>query len=316
MTQPGHKFFCLLLLLLLSGPLVAKERYTIDDVAIGMTYQQVLEVRGLPKSIGQKHNAVFLNYPTPQNRSSEPMVWFENDRVVYATGYSLYRDNEPLFLYGMTGLILKEEFGESQPLNLFATWWPQSGVVLNGNNRLSPEGDLTSPLGLRDPDFPIDRLEAEPGKRWSRYEPWLDDERLVWLADDVELGMAQERAQKLAGDLEVVYEAGFVRAVRSPQSVLLFHTLGQRDLSLQFEAGEEPLGLGSHVQRWPSQGWYSPAPGGRVQLQSGKVAQVELELTCKKLFAALTAYRASGDGSRGRERDRERSRQAPPRAPR
>lgn len=269
-------------------------------------------MRGLPKAVGQKQGAVYLTYPAPVNRSSELTVWFSDDRLVYCTGYDLEKDGEPFFLYGMEGLLLEQELGALEPLNALARWWPEHGVVLFGNNNIWPHEALGSPLGLRDPSFPIESLEPEKGQRWSSYEPWLDDERVSWLAEDIELGMPQERARKLAGALEVVYEAGFVRAVRGATDVLLIHQVGTHDHSLQFLVGEEPTGMGPTPVSFPENGWYSPAPGGRVRLENRKVAEVELALTCDNLFQALRETLSGGD-SPGRVRDRERSRQLQPR---
>lgn len=278
----------LLILLLLAGPCWAST-LTLDGVAIGMSYQQVLEARGLPKSVGEKEGVTYLIYPTPKSRPEGSTVWFHSDRVVFTTGYTLNKDSEPLFLYGMEGPVLEELFGSPQTLNVFAKWWPNSGIVLFGSNNIWPAETLGAPLGMRDPAFPIEWQERSEGRRWSKFEPWIDDQRIAWLADDVELGMAEERARKLAGQLEVVYQGGFVRAVRNPQSVLLSHQVGYHDFSVGFDLGESPQGLGQ-TPAYPLSGWYTPSPGGRVRMENGKIAEMQLELANQKLFQALSEF--------------------------
>ncbi len=273
----------LVLWLWLAGPLSAQ--LNVDGVAIGMSYDQVLQAAGRPRAIGEKNGATYLRFPTPRSRPEGSCVWFLSDRVVFATGYSLYRDGEPLFLYGLEGILLEEEFGPAQILTAYARWWPESGIVLVGSNNLWPRDTLRAPLALRDPGFPVQWQEIQDG-RWSKYEPWVDDETLAWLADDVELGMSQERARKLAGDLDVVYRGGFVQAVRNPPNALLSHRVGHHDFSVNFEVGLAPMGLGT-LPLFPASGWWSPAPGGRVRMDDGKVAEIELCLANDRLFEAL-----------------------------
>ena len=265
----------------------------VDEVSIGMTYDQVLALHGLPKAVGEKSGCTWLAFPAPPKRLEGATAWFFRDRVVYATGYGLTREGEPLFLFGMERQVLEEVMGgPPEPLQIFAQWWPDSGVVLAGANSLFSGEALRSPLGLRDRSYPLKWSTDREGKRFSTNEPWVDDERVVWLAEDVELGMPEERARQLAGDLDVVYQGGFVQAVRGARNVLLSRYLGDQDLSLEFEVGAAP-GTLSEAVRWPHDGWYSPASGGRVKLRGGKVSEVELALSSKKLFQALEKYRGA-----------------------
>lgn len=266
---------------------------SVDGVKIGMTFEQVLAMHGLPKALGEKGGCTWLAFPSRAKRSEGATVWFFRDRVVYATGYDLERGGEPLFLFGMERQVLEEEMGgPPQPLQVFAQWWPQSGVVLAGANSLFSGEALRAPLGLRDTAYPLKWYDTSDGKRYSSKEPWVDDERATWLADDVELGMPEERARKLAGSLDVVYRGGFVQSVRGARSVLLSRYLGDQDLSLEFEMGAEP-GTLSDSLKWPRNGWYSPTSGGRVKLSKGKVVSIELGLSSKALFEALEKYRAA-----------------------
>lgn len=271
--------------LLLLAPCLAEPGLRVDGVAIAMSYAEVLEVRGLPLSVGQEDGFFWLRYPAPPKRGAPTSVWFHDHRVVYAEGYTLDRDGEPLFLYGMEGSVLRDELGQPEPLNVFSRWWPTSGVVLLDSGGQWAERSLTSPLGLRDRSFPLDWQEVD-GRRWSMREPWADDQSEVWLADDVELGMAEEKARKMARGLEVVFQGGFVRAVRHPASALFSHRMGYHDLSLQLEIGEAPVSL-TFAAEFPRDGWYSPAPGGRARMAGGKVAEIELELENDQLFRAL-----------------------------
>jgi hypothetical protein len=259
----------------------------VDGVRIGMSYAQVLQARGLPSAIGVKGELWYLVYAAPKSRPEETSVWFAADRVVYASGYTLEKNGEPFFLYGLEGSVLRDELGAPQVLSVFARWWPESGIVLAGSNNIWPDEVLRAPMGLRDPDFPIE-WDQHDGHRWSLREPWVDDERVEWLAGDVALGMAEKRARKLARGLEVEYAGGFVRAVRHPASVLLSHHVGYHDFSVQLEVGELPLAVGI-TPALPMQGWTSPAPGGLVRMAGGKVAEIALELQNDKLFAALSA---------------------------
>lgn len=273
------------MLLLLSAPGLAQAVLTVDGVALGMTYDQVLGVHGKPRVVGHRQGISYFLYPTPVGRPEGPSVWFCSGRVVFATGYTLEKDGEPLFLYGLEGSLLREEFGPPRPLNAFARWWPDSGVVLAGSNNLWPEEMLRAPLGLRDPDFPI-RWERDGDRLYSAFEPWVDDGRESWLAGDVELGMPEERARRLAGSLQVLCQGGFVRAVVNPDSVLLSRRVDGQDRSLNFELAEPPMALGE-TPSYPQDGWYSPAPGGHILLQDGRVAQMRLELPDPAMFEAL-----------------------------
>lgn len=268
----------------LARPDLAQQDLAIDGVSPGMSYSQVLEVRGRPAGIRAEQGLWQLLF-TPRGRRDSCSVWFQDGRVVFASGYDLQQGEDPLFLYGMEGTVLQEAFGEPEPLNVFSRWYPSSGVVLYGFNNRWPLEVVTSPLGLRDPRFPLDWDESEPGVRWSRSEPWVDDEMTLWLADDVELGMVEDRARKLAGGLEVTYSGGFVRAIHHPSEALLSHRVGHHDLSTEFVVGEPPLTMSS--TEFPAQGWITPAEGGRIRMENGRVAEIELQLENDALFEAL-----------------------------
>lgn len=269
-------------------PVGAQEGLSLDGMVLGMTYAEVLQVKGRPAALGHKEGLWSMVYPAPARRPQPTSVWFHRGRAVYIEGYTLERQGEPLFLYGLEAEVLRQEFGEPEVLNALALWWPSCGLVLAGGNRLGRDQPLSAPLGWRDPDFPLVWVE-EDGLRVSRREPWADDRREEWLADDVALGMSESRARQLAGGLEIVYRAGYVQAVRCPPSAFLWRQSVSSDRSLSFEVGEEPVGLGP-LGGIPADGWYSPVPGGRVLLAGGKVVQIELEWDNDELFQALEGW--------------------------
>lgn len=283
--------FCVLLAAILPG--WAQPALSLDGVTIGMDYSEVLRERGRPQALRPDGELTQLLFPAASGRREGTSVWFHRDKVVFATGYDLYGDGEPVFLYGMEGPVLEEAFGTPEPLNVFSRWFPASGVVLGGYLNQWPLETVTSPLGLRDLSYPLDWYDSrsrpeDPARRWSRSEPWMDDEIVVWLAEDVELGMAEDKARKLAGGLEIDYDGGFVRAIRRPAEALLSHRVGYHDFSTEFIVGDEPVTLGLAAAP-PGDGWYSPASGGRVRIQAGKVAEIELRIDNDALFRALRA---------------------------
>lgn len=275
---------------MLGMPAWCQASLSLDGAAIGMDYGQVLRVRGRPQAIRVEGELTQLLFVAAPGRREGTAVWFHRDKTVFATGYNLYRGEEPVFLYGMEGPVLEEAFGRPEPLNVFSRWFPETGVVLGGYLNQWPLETVTSPLGLRDLSYPFDWYESqsagEEPRRWSRSEPWMDDEVIVWLAEDVELGMAEEKARKLVRGEDVTYEGGFVRAIHHPSEALLSHRVGYHDFSTEFTVGEEPVALGLDTKA-PLQGWYSPATGGRVRMRAGKVAEIELRLDNDALFSAL-----------------------------
>lgn len=281
--------FVFLLLLPCLGQERALGKLTLDGVAPGQSYADVLSALGRPDKLEVDQGLINFFYSPPKGHSEGTNVWFENGQVVYCTGYTLEEDGEPLFLYGMQGAVLKERFGANQELNVFARWWPTAGVVLVGRNIAEPGQTLHAPLGLRSLTFPVEKIEGKP---WSRFEPWADDETEVWLADDVALGMTQKHAEKMAGPLDVVYDAGYVRGVRDPQSLLLNHLIGLHNFSVQFEVGELPAPFGAATPlKAPRNGWITPARFGRVRLKSGKIAELQLWVDDDDLFQALRALK-------------------------
>ncbi len=293
------KAYILMLLSLLLAPCFGEGRaigrLTLDGVSVGQSYAEVLKVLGRPNELDVNQGLVAFVYPAPKGRSEGTHVWFDKGTVVYCTGYALEEDDEPLFLYGMQGSVLQERFGESEELNEFARWWPASGVVLAGRNIADPGQTLHSPLGLRSLAFPVEKVTDPPG---SRFEPWADDELETWLADDVELGMNQQHAAKMAGSLDVMYDAGYVRGVRGPQSLLLNHLIGMQNFSVQFDVGEKPAPFGkASPLKAPRNGWITPSRFGRVKLKGGKIAELQLWIDDEELFQALRSLQLdSADG--------------------
>lgn len=260
----------------------------IDGIRIGMAYSQVLEVRGRPARLHEKRGLIVLFYPPPAHRSVETAVWFSQGKVVYASGYTLEENGEPLHLYGLPGTVLSDRFGPPQTLDVFASWWPDTGIVLAGLNNFFIEKPLQAPTALRDPKFPIEWHQSSEEKRFSTFEPWVDDETIVWNVDDVELGMSQDKAEKLSHGLDVVYRGGFVQAIKQPSEALLDHRLGHHLLSVNFSVGEsfeEPTS--PLLEKMPRTGWLSPTPSGRVRFQDGRVVELQLELVAPELFEAL-----------------------------
>ncbi len=288
--MPRIGLFALLALFFLTlGEARAEPRLTVDGIAIGMGYAEVLKTVGRPKVLREKRGLVVLVYPAPPHRPQDTAIWFSQGKVVYCSGYTLEEDGEPLHLFGLPGTILAERFGLTQDLHVFARWWPESGVVLAGSNNIWPEEELKSPIALRDPTFPLRWFELPDGRRYSEFEPWVDDEQMSWLADDVELGMPEEKARKLAGDLDVVYLGGFVQAVKAPLEALLIHRVGYHDFSVTFEVGQAPRAFGPNPKDnvSPENGWCTPASSGRIRMEGGKVAEIQLELDAHELFNAL-----------------------------
>lgn len=263
-------------------------KLTLDGLWLGMSYGQVLATLGRPKEIREEGGLISLLYAAPPGRPEGQNVWFSSGRLVFGSGYTLEEDEEPLFLFGMPADVLEERFGATEPLNLYAHWWPRCGVVLYGMNALFPDLGLSRPIGLRDPDFPIHWDESPEGKRWSKVEPWVDDEAKVWMAEEVTLGMPQERAQILGAGLDIGYEGGFVRELRAPQSALLSYQSGHHDLSVEFEVGQAPRPFGvAPTLPHPQSGWFSPSSSGRIRMEGGKVAEIQLRIDDDALFQAL-----------------------------
>ena len=261
----------------------------VDGVGIGMDYAEVFKVAGRPKVLREKRGLVALVYSAPPHRPQDTEVWFSRGKVVYCSGYTLEESGEPLHLFGLPGTLLNERFGPTQVLQVFASWWPESGVVLAGSNNIWPEEALKAPIALRDPAFPLRWFEQPDGQRYSEFEPWVDDEQISWLAGDVELGMPEEKARNLAGDLDVIYRGGFVQAIESAPEALLIHRVGHHDFSVTFEVGQAPQAFGPNPKdnAPPENGWYSPASAGRIRMKDGKVAEIRLELDASELFDAL-----------------------------
>jgi hypothetical protein len=254
-----------------------------------MSYRQVLDQLGRPRSLNEESGEIVFTYPAPPERAEGTSVWFHDARVVYVSGYTLKNQDEVLFMPGMVGGILEEEFdGPPVPLNDFGKWWPHSGVVLAGTNAIWPLRQLTSPLGLRDLTYPNSWREPAPGHLVSDYEPWIDDQSVSWMVEDVSLGMAEETARKLGGDLDMICQSGYVRAFRAPSSAILVKKKSDQDMSLILEVGEPPqvFGQGPALSA-PSEGWLRLTPSGRVRLGRGKITEIDLNIPDDSLFKAL-----------------------------
>lgn len=280
--------FCLALL----GSPVRAERVgalTVDGIRPGMSYAEVLSKLGRPKALSEKRGLIALVFAPPAQRKLDTQAWFSGGKVVYCSGYTLLEDEEPLHLYGLPGGVLVERFGPVQPLSVFASWWPESGVVLAGSNHLWPEENLRAPVALRAVDFPLRWQKTSEGRQYSEFEPWVDDESIGWMAEDVELGMSEEKARKLAGSLNLVYRGGFVQAIKAPSEALLLHRVGHHDFSVTFEVGQapEPFGPNPEKNAPPNRGWFSPTPSGRVRMEKGKVAEIQLGIDAPELFSEL-----------------------------
>ncbi len=284
-------FLSLLLLAGLSSVTLAQPvgKLTVDGIHPGMSYAEVVSQLGRPKALSEKRGLIALVFAPPAQRKLDTQVWFSQGKVVYCSGYTLLEDEEPLHLYGLPGGVLVERFGPLQPLSVFASWWPDSGVVLAGSNHLWPDENLRAPVALRALDFPLRWAKTSDGKQYSESEPWVDDESIGWMAEDVELGMSEEKARKLAGSLDVVYRGGFVQAIKAPNEALLLHRVGHHDFSVTFEVGQapEPFGPNPAKNAPPNKGWFSPTASGRVRMVKGKVAEIQLGIDAPELFSEL-----------------------------
>ncbi|MCA9777219.1 MAG: hypothetical protein KC800_10900, partial [Candidatus Eremiobacteraeota bacterium] len=198
-----------------NGGLSINRALSVDGVRIGMSYEEVLEVRGLPQNLEWEAGSTCFHYGEISSR--DVGVWFRAGKVVYVAGRSLALDGVPFEAETKTQVFL-DRFGPFEDLMTFMSWSPSAGITFEGHDFYSPERPAELTIGLRDVNL-APPWDSEPGRQGNSHswEPWS---HLLWdriYVGDLCLGESKER---VARDGEFpIFDAGYLRGVRRCQDV-------------------------------------------------------------------------------------------------
>ena len=222
---------------------------TLDGIALGMSYDEVVGIRGLPSGLEWEQSLTGFNY-----QSGGP-IWFEDGRVVFCAGKSL-KVGPKKFQAGQSEDALRAILGWGQELEPGCRWFPQVGVTYG--KPFTSEAD-TNYLSLRDPLYPIE------------FQPW-------WNHFD----------QTIEADGRVLGDNGYVLDVRQPKKVTISQWLGYTSPTHHFEVGKPPATHDWLLQNPPGEtGWYQPQPHFNVRLDKGVIAEMSLRVEDSALREAL-----------------------------
>lgn len=281
----------------LFGGKVAESALSLDGIRIGMSYEEVLQIRGKPTSLNWEKRLTYFTYKSESNYSPAE-VWFDEGKVVYCSGDELRRGKELVFAIGMPGSLLRERLGEAEDLNIFVQWFPSSGVVVSED--LLENSGRGQKIGLRDLNYPlewhdfepIDGLQGDTARRWASLEPWEDDYIENWAVQDLILGQSEKEVKASARDFDVIIESGYVRGIRNAKEAVFQAHLGYHPMGATFKLGEKPSRLPSYVNfpESPDLGRYNVAT---IQLDQGLVTSIDIYVKDDRLFRTLARVQDS-----------------------
>lgn len=265
---------------------------SLDGVRIGMSYEQVLEVRGLPRHLEWEAGTTCFYYGELSSRDIG--VWFREARVVYVGGRKLGLDGL-LFDSETKTKELLDRFGPFEHLTSFTEWSPSAGIVLHGYDSRSPSRSAELPIGLRDLELPAP-WSAEKGKQGSphSWEPWSELLYDRICIGDLCLGSPM---QKAAGEGELpIYDGGYLRGVKNAREVSQDIYLEHYPASIALAVGQAPRGPFWSDTPLPAPSWLPRVPNHphvKVTSSNGITKSIDVYVEDDELFSAIHAYRKS-----------------------
>lgn len=265
---------------------------SLDGVQIGMSYERVLDIRGLPQHLEWEAGTTCFYYGELSSRDIG--VWFREGRVVYVGGRKLGLDGV-LFDSEKKTLDLLDRFGPFEELATFSYWSPQAGVVLEGHDFRSAGRSAELPIGLRDVKQPPP-WGPEAGKQGNSHswEPWS-----LHLFDRIYIGDLRLGAstKKVAKEGEVpIYDGGYLRGVKNAREVSHDIYLEHYPASIKLTVGQAPEGPFGLETPLPAPSWLPRVPDHphvKVTSSNGITESIDVYVEDDELFSALQAYRDS-----------------------
>lgn len=258
------------------APAGSPPEWSLDGLAPGMSYREVLGKRGPPKSVHWVDGCVCLTALDSAGRH----VWFRDGKLIFCGGTQLARRGQIL----VTGpesrdlgleprAALEKALGKSEELDGSRIWWPDSGVTLR-------DGVL---IGLRAaPQIPeewADRYKSrDPRVIYAAAcpEPWQSDVTETWSLGGRSLG--SRRA------------SGWVRRLEGTGN--LEHrvkTVSDEVVSASRAGAAPPF----RSNRTPVNGWWQVNPQVSILMKDGKCQRFVLDAKDPELFEALDEITAS-----------------------
>lgn len=270
-------------------------RLRVDGVGIGMTYAEVLQVRGRPQALGWERGLTFFEY-SEQSESVDRDVWFSNGRVVYCSGTVLTDGSRRVWTADQPLESLAKTYGEFTELDVDASWLESAGLVVRSYFFKYFAAQEPRYVGLRDLCYPLewyafnDQGNEQVERHWSHFEPWIDDYHESWRVGSIEMGSPYKSDVGSKAGCEVIEDAGYVRGFRNVVEARFSSLLGYHNLSQDFKLG----GLARNTHSLFGVLWavdQNSPRNAHITKYNGVVTDITIYCEDEALFRALHQYR-------------------------